>query len=610
MKTGEIIQQHRKRLGLSQEELGSMLSLSRQTVSQWENGITVPSVDNLIRMRDIFGITVDEMLGFPEEITEETVTPTNEGKPSSEDYFFTFTKEEIVKLNRREKLKFLSVNGLIIAFLLTLCFGNFYIRNADGTYHTFSLSFFFILVAIGYSAAVIKKYSDIRKVLRERVEKLSTGEYSYSFFYDHFICEVTRDGSLSMQQKIFFKDIKKIIVYDNYIFVVTSPFLLFLRKNELQPDGFFMRYVEETSKTKISTKKATAYRTVSVILFILSLLSLHLAMISLSLLFERTGDILNPIEMFNNLWIFFAFIPIPLSSIIFGIFLKKKKLKYAKNIVIGVIMTFLLTIFGLICLIPSAVSDTGSDSAELFNKAERIAGIDFPEYESISVIDERNGGTINAQRGDIKAITRVKFGTRQARSVYRALLYDKAWRGYVPTELVGITSSFCDNTKDVFILIYNNDTGEINSLPEKEGEYNYINILYFHNQSIMTIVDYDIKYIASPLEISAQDENAFLSYDAPLAIGHTAISYSPEITKNEISIISRLMPVEYTESGAEEIFREKTPDVYIHVKNDSSVCWEFFKHENNVYVKNPDGAYGKAHSTVIDKIEEIYMGKF
>ena len=519
MKTGEIIQQHRKRLGLSQEELGSMLSLSRQTVSQWENGITVPSVDNLIRMRDIFGITVDEMLGFPEEITEETVTPTNEGKPSSEDYSFTFTKEEIVKLNRREKLKFLSGNVLIIAFLLTLCFGNFHIRNADGTYHTFSLSFFFILVAIGYSAAVIKKYSDIRKALRERVEKLSTGEYSYSFFYDHFICEVTRDGSLSMQQKIFFKDIKKIIVYDNYIFVVTSPFLLLLRKNELQPDGFFMRYVEETSKTKISTKKATAYRTVSIILFILSLLSLHFAMTSLLLLFERTGDILNPIEMFNNLWIFFAFIPIPLSSIIFGIFLKKKKLKYAKNIVIGVIMTFLLTIFGLLCLIPSAVSDTGSDSAELFNKAERIAGIDFPEYESISVTDERNGGTINALRGDIKAVTRVKFDTRQARSVYRALLDDKDWRGYVPTELVGITSSFCDITKDVFILIYNNDTGEINSLPEKEGEYNYINILYSHKQSIMTIVDYDIKYIASPLEISAQDENAFLSYDAPLAIG-------------------------------------------------------------------------------------------
>lgn len=70
------------------------------------------------------------------------------------------------------------------------------------------------------------------------------------------------------------------------------------------------------------------------------------------------------------------------------------------------------------------------------------------------------------------------------------------------------------------------------------------------------------------------------------------------------------MPVEYTESGKEEIFREKTPDVYIHVKNDSSVCWEFFKHENNVYVKNPEGLYGKAHSTVIDKIEEIYMGKF
>ncbi len=607
MKTGEIIQLNRKRMGLSQEELGAMLSLSRQTVSQWENGITVPSVDNLIRMRDIFGITVDEMLGFPEEINEASA---DEVKPSSEDYTFTFTKDEIVKLNRKDKLKFFLVNGAVIAFFLTLYFSYIYVNHIDGIYNTFPLAFFFVLFIISYSAVAIKRYFDLRKAFRERIEKLSTGEYRYSFCYDHFICEVTRDGGLVMHQKVSFRDIKKIIVYDNYIFVLTASYFLLLRKNELQADGFFMRYVEETSKTKISTKKATIYRTVSVILFILSLFSLHLAGSAIFLSFRLSGDELNPLEMFNSFWIFFAVIPIPVSSIIFGAFLKKKKLKYMKNIVIGVIMTVFLTMFGLASLVPSTIPNTDTDSAGLFSKTERITGIDFPEYESISVSDVRNGVTINALRGDIKSVTQVKFGTRQARSVYSTLLREKSWRGYVPTELVGITSSYCDMTDDAFIFIYNNDTGEINSLPDKEGEYNYINILYFYDQSVMTIVDYSIKFTTPPLEISAKEENAFLSYDAPLSIGHIAISYSPEITKNEISIISKLMPVKYTENDAEEIFREKIPDVYIHIKNDSSVCWEFFKHENKVYVKNPDGAFGKADSSIIDTIEEIYKSKF
>lgn len=106
------------------------------------------------------------------------------------------------------------------------------------------------------------------------------------------------------------------------------------------------------------------------------------------------------------------------------------------------------------------------------------------------------------------------------------------------------------------------------------------------------------------------DCNTFLPYDGAFAIGHIAISYSPEITKEEASIISKLMPEEYAEKDTEEVFRDKIPDVYIHLKNDSSVCWEFFKLDETVYVKNPDGDFGIADSEAIDTIEKIYNSKF
>ena len=62
MTIGESICKHRKELGMSQEELGKKLLVSRQTISLWEKDQTVPTVDNLMRLREIFGTTLDEIL--------------------------------------------------------------------------------------------------------------------------------------------------------------------------------------------------------------------------------------------------------------------------------------------------------------------------------------------------------------------------------------------------------------------------------------------------------------------------------------------------------------------------------------------------------------------
>lgn len=62
MTVGEKIQKHRKERGMSQEELGQLLLVSRQTVSLWEKDQTVPTIDNLMRLKEIFGISVDEIL--------------------------------------------------------------------------------------------------------------------------------------------------------------------------------------------------------------------------------------------------------------------------------------------------------------------------------------------------------------------------------------------------------------------------------------------------------------------------------------------------------------------------------------------------------------------
>lgn len=53
----------RKQQGLSQEQLGYELGVTRQTVSKWELGVTTPEMDKLIQLNDFFHISIDELVG-------------------------------------------------------------------------------------------------------------------------------------------------------------------------------------------------------------------------------------------------------------------------------------------------------------------------------------------------------------------------------------------------------------------------------------------------------------------------------------------------------------------------------------------------------------------
>ena len=65
----------RKEKGFSQEELGNKLNVARQTVSKWELGETTPEMDKLIKMSEIFDITLDELIKGEKE--EEAVSGDN-----------------------------------------------------------------------------------------------------------------------------------------------------------------------------------------------------------------------------------------------------------------------------------------------------------------------------------------------------------------------------------------------------------------------------------------------------------------------------------------------------------------------------------------------------
>lgn len=60
-------------MGWSQEELAEKLYVSRQSVSKWENGQNYPSIETIISISDLFGVTIDELLRSDEELTKKVI---------------------------------------------------------------------------------------------------------------------------------------------------------------------------------------------------------------------------------------------------------------------------------------------------------------------------------------------------------------------------------------------------------------------------------------------------------------------------------------------------------------------------------------------------------
>lgn len=63
MKIGETILRKRQASGMTQEQLAAQVPCSRTIIAQYEIGLKTPSVSIVARLADVFGCTVDELIG-------------------------------------------------------------------------------------------------------------------------------------------------------------------------------------------------------------------------------------------------------------------------------------------------------------------------------------------------------------------------------------------------------------------------------------------------------------------------------------------------------------------------------------------------------------------
>lgn len=134
MTLGEKMQKERKGIGLSQEALAEKLGVSRQAVSKWENDNGYPEMEKMIRLSQIYNVSLDYLVGNEQEQTDDNME--SKGWYVSMELaksFLTYQKSKYMKIG--------------ICFLL-LCMSSVFLYTGVYNKIGYAISTFVIIIAI------------------------------------------------------------------------------------------------------------------------------------------------------------------------------------------------------------------------------------------------------------------------------------------------------------------------------------------------------------------------------------------------------------------------------------------------------------------------------
>ncbi len=468
MTLGEKIQQCRKRLSMSQEDLGQKMLVSRQTVSLWESDKTMPTIDNLVRLHEIFGIFLDELLTG--ELSEETIEIAEKAPEPDLKYSFEFSKEDadmIAKHNysRSMKKSFIALMALIVSAVVI---------GVEGVPYgiVLGISIFWIIRNVIYKKAVYGSFAKIVGI-----------HYEYEEYGEYFIMHSSRDGDPRKMHKLYYSDIKNTYVVENYLELEIED-TLYCFKVESLPDNSHMReYLNSENEKKKTAWKDNLLVAVSIILILLSLAApLAGFFISVELL-----------EDWETNWIIFPFALIPIALFVLGLLMKKcgkPQNKYAANIAFGVFCTVITLVSAFLGLMMSYTVPFDGQT----EKAESYLGIELPEDIHVHTGGSEEGS--EATNGEKIYYTSTVYFEDSAVEQFEAMLdTDDRWLEKLPDELEELVSAFAYYSEgECSIAIYNITTNQINTVPQESGSYRIITFSYIEENKTMHITEYDIEY--------------------------------------------------------------------------------------------------------------------
>ncbi len=227
MTVGESIRFYREKQGLSMEELGRKLQVSQQTVALWETDKTLPTAENLLRLREIFGVPVDAIL------TASSMPPPAE-EPPRETHRFRYSHTELKAVFRALSWK-RYWRGMIIYVLLMLClFALMAAADDSGILACIVLGAFLPGVILR-----IKGYLKNRKAWESGARRMLGCTYTYELYDWYLKLTVSRDGKIRKTMRIDFFDIERTQEIRGFLVLWAEGQMLLVKTDALCPGSFF-----------------------------------------------------------------------------------------------------------------------------------------------------------------------------------------------------------------------------------------------------------------------------------------------------------------------------------------------------------------------------------
>ena len=117
METKNIIAELRSKKGFSQDELAEKVFVTRQAVSRWENGETVPNTETLKLLSKVFDISINTLLGSPRQLIcqccgmpldDSSISKENDGTFNEEYCKWCYTDGKFIYKSLDELIDFLA----------------------------------------------------------------------------------------------------------------------------------------------------------------------------------------------------------------------------------------------------------------------------------------------------------------------------------------------------------------------------------------------------------------------------------------------------------------------------------------------------------------------
>lgn len=385
MTVGEKIQKYRREKGLSQEELGQKLYVSRQTVSLWEMDKTLPTVDNLIRLKEIFGVSLDDILLEEDKDAKEacdskapdTVERVPESIPS-EIYRFEFSSGEI-----KETVLINVKNLLSRAIFHILLIAAFFIFCACLEKPNYSLAVAVTAVVAVRYAVAIRQFIAIRK---RTYQRMGSQIYEYSIFENYFEANImNKVGETLYRRKCFFDEMGKVHEAKSYFLISIDGArdeCFIFRKCDLKENSFIHAYQR---KYPARVKRLPFQDTLKSLFYTGALLT-GAALAATSFLLATS----LPYDVYRGQlwWLYLLFALFPIFCTVIGILQKKRNGGGLLKIIIPVILALCLITVGVLAL------HYGYPNSDFEKELMTLASRDHENPELLYVFELVNNGEL------------------------------------------------------------------------------------------------------------------------------------------------------------------------------------------------------------------------